>query len=170
MQSGVGVSPKYAGLLLAILPFAQMLFSPWAGKAVDQSSARLVSTCGLFGAIAGLCLLLGISPDSSVWYYALAFLLMGISLAFIVTPNTQAVMTAIPREYLSLGSSMVGEFRNIGEASSIGIVNVILVMQLHYQLIGLATAEQLTNTFHITVVVFLLLACIAALCSLLRGK
>ncbi|HEU0165164.1 MAG TPA: MFS transporter [Thermomicrobiales bacterium] len=121
LWAGIFLLPLYAGFLVA---------GPASGFLSDRFGARGFATAGMvvFGAsFVGLMLL---PIDFSYWAFAVLIALNGVGLGMFSSPNTSAIMGAVPARQRGVASGMRATFQNAGTSLSIGIFFSLMIAGL----------------------------------------
>lgn len=131
LQGVRGMTPQYAGMLLTATPVGMALFAPVSGRLSDRWGSRGLSTLGL--AWLGLWLLgaamLGLSTP--ILLIALVLFGTGMGHSIFQSPNTAAILRAVPPGVAGVGSALVAQARNLGMALGIGLTATIVSVGLH---------------------------------------
>jgi EmrB/QacA subfamily drug resistance transporter len=120
-----GFSPQNAGLVLVAIPVIESLFSPIVGRWSDRVSSRNLASLGMLLSTVGLAMLCFIDLETSTVYIVMALAVVGFGLAFFVSPNTNAIMSAVPQSSGGVASATLATMRQMGIILSLGIVTVI---------------------------------------------
>jgi EmrB/QacA subfamily drug resistance transporter len=123
-------SPENAGLILVAQPAVQAVFSPAAGRLSDRIEPRLVASTGMTITAAGLILLLFLGEESPLYLIIAALILLGLGFALFASPNTNAIMSAVPRKFYGVASSSVGTMRLTGQMFSQAIALLVSALYL----------------------------------------
>ena len=120
LQEGSGLNPLEAGLLITPIPIAAAVVAPFSGALSDRIGSRLPASLGIALLAAGLLSLatlpVAFTPADLAWRLAL----IGAGQGLFMSPNSSAVLGAVPRPRLGTASGMAAETRVVGQA--IGIV------------------------------------------------
>jgi MFS family permease len=113
--------PLTAGFLIA---------GPISGTLSDRYGQRLFATSGLL--LAALCFvgLMLLPVDFSYWVFALLIFGNGVGSGLFASPNTSAIMSAVPARHRGSASGMRSTFQNSGMALSIGIFFSLMIAGL----------------------------------------
>ena len=175
-----GDSPLVAGLKILPLSFAIIVVGPIAGRMSDRMGSRELSFGGLFLSAVAL-VILAESGLNAYLVVAVGLVLAGIGNGLFNSPNTSAVMGAVPPDRRGVAASARTLLFNTGQLFSMALSFTILATvmggrQLAGFLAGLdVTVHQAGHRAfqHGLTEAFLLSAAIsvvAAFLSLLRGK
>jgi len=125
-QGAQGDSPITAGLKLSPLAIGMLISSPLAGRYADRHGSRALAAAGMLVTAAGLGLMTGLVVSSSFVYSAAALAIVGIGSGMFMSPNTAAMMGAVPahRRGVAAGARMV--LQNTGSVLSIAFVLAVV--------------------------------------------
>jgi EmrB/QacA subfamily drug resistance transporter len=104
LQGARGYDPVTAGLALAPLAVGLLVLSPISGVLADRIGSRLLATAGMIVTAVGLLGLTTIAVDTPYWQLAVWQLIIGAGSGLFISPNTSAVMGAVPPEKRGMGS------------------------------------------------------------------
>lgn len=162
------------GLLLAVSPVLSGFIAPLAGTLADRFGAQLISSIGL-GLMIGGCL--GISTfDAQITElgYISRYFIYGIGLGLFQSPNNSAVMGAVPRERLGIGSGLLSLSRTSGNTVGVSLFGALFGGLIATMAAGadvsVAPAEAIVVGFQGTFRFAALVLCGAAMASVLRLK
>jgi EmrB/QacA subfamily drug resistance transporter len=128
LQDILGLSPRSAGLLMAINPVAIGVVAPISGALSDRIGSRKLTTAGLLVLIIGYWTISGITQNISLWEFALRALPIGIGMGLFQSPNNSAIMGTAPRERLGVVSGMLSISRTLGQMVGISVVSAMWVL------------------------------------------
>jgi MFS family permease len=123
-------TPLWAGIYMLPLTFGFLLAGPVSGWLSDRYGPRLFATSGLLvaaGAFIGLMLL---PVDFAYWQFAVLIFLNGVGSGLFASPNTSAIMSAVPAQHRGSASGMRATFQNSGMSLSIGIFFSLMIAGL----------------------------------------
>ncbi len=120
-----GYSTLRSGLLLTPLPLTLAVVAPLSGSLADRVGSRWLAPLGLALASAGLLLLSGLVPDSSVLFLILCLVITGIGQGLFQAPNARAIMGAAPPEEQGVASGALATFRVIGQSLSVAVAGAV---------------------------------------------
>jgi MFS family permease len=123
-------TPIWAGIYMLPLTAGFMIAGPISGILSDRFGPRLFATSGLV--IAALCFtgLMLLPVVFPLWAFSLLIFGNGIGSGLFTSPNTSAVMSAVPARHRGAASGMRATFQNSGMALSIGIFFSLMVAGL----------------------------------------
>jgi len=122
-----GLDPLMASILIAPLAIGLVVMGPVGGVLSDRYGSRLISTVGLAISLVGLAGLALIRFDTPYTWIALAMLVNGMGSGLFQSPNTSAVMAAVPPERRGITSSVRSLLGNLGAVISMSIAMPVLI-------------------------------------------
>jgi MFS family permease len=136
-------TPLWAGIYLLPLTVGFIVSGPASGYLSDRYGQRLFAGVGLLITAATFIGLLIIPVDFGYdWFAALTFL-NGVGSGMFASPNTAAIMNAVPADQRGAAAGMRGTFFNAGSSLSIGVFFSLMV-------VGLASTLPTTMTTGLT--------------------
>jgi len=170
LQNVKGLSPSAAGIVLVSQPICMTLVSPLAGRFSDKIEPRYIASAGMALTVVGLFLFIFITGGTPLIYVSLNLILLGIGFGLFSSPNTNAIMSSVPREVYGLASATVGTMRLSGQMLSMGIVMVMLSLSIGSSEVHLGNAENFLGTMKDAFMVFSAVCFIGIFFSLARGN
>ncbi|HZC73594.1 MAG TPA: MFS transporter [Jatrophihabitans sp.] len=128
MQAIRGYSPLLAGTALVAVAGAVMMSAPLSAKLSAKFGSRVVTGAGLmiFGlALASYSLATQTMP---VWVIELVLVGFGLGMGLTMTPATDAIMSAVPREKSGAGSAVNNTVRQVAGALGVAILGSIVAV------------------------------------------
>jgi MFS family permease len=124
------VTPLWAGIYMLPLTAGFLIAGPISGALSDRYGPRLFATAGL--SLAAVCFagLILLPVNFSYWVFALLIFGNGIGSGLFASPNTSAIMSAVPAEHRGSASGMRSTFQNSGMSLSIGIFFSLMIAGL----------------------------------------
>jgi EmrB/QacA subfamily drug resistance transporter len=178
-QGPQGQSPIMAGLELSPLAVGMLVASPLAGFVADRRGSRVLAASGMFVSAIGLAGMTTLHAHSAYWWSALWLGLVGIGSGIFNSPNTSAMMGAVPMHRRGIASGMRMMLTNTGAVLSIAFVMAVVTAAVPKDVLfrifsGLASglsAKQLDpfiSNMHMALWVLAGVSLAGALVSLLR--
>ncbi len=175
-----GLDPLMASFLIAPLALGLVIMGPVGGLLSDRYGSRLISTLALVFSLVGLAGLALIRYDTPYLWLALAMFTNGLGSGLFQSPNTSAVMAAVPPERRGITSSVRALLNNLGMVLSMAIATPVLLgsvsmdQMMEMFVVGgtnmpMAVQEAVTGGIAFAFVVATLLTVPAVLASALRG-
>jgi EmrB/QacA subfamily drug resistance transporter len=131
-----GLTPEQAGLVLIAQPIVQAAFSPLAGRLSDRVEPRIVASIGMAFTATGLGLLVVIGEATPLWAIVVRLLLLGFGFALFSSPNMNAIMGAVERQFYGIASGTLATMRLVGQMFSQGIATLLFALYIgHVQIV-----------------------------------
>lgn len=124
-QNILGFSPALAGVVGLGASVFFVICSPLSPFIAERIGLRVVSLIGLLLAAVGTLLLSGVKPDSSAWYIAVAFGIMGIGLGLSMPAVSGAAMASTPKDDMGSVSGVIGLAGQVASVLGIAVVGGI---------------------------------------------
>ncbi|MGA9138663.1 MAG: MFS transporter [Methanocella sp.] len=176
-QGVLGFSQSQVGMFMLVVPFIMVVGAPVGGWLYDKHHSRYYSTVGVGIVSLGLFTMGYAAYIISVPVMFLAMILLGVGGALFQSPNNTELMSALPREKLSIASSVTATVRNLGFTLGVSLAAVSISLQfgsiegIDFSTPGgvLAGNSLFINAVTITIVIGGIIAVCAAIASLLRN-
>jgi EmrB/QacA subfamily drug resistance transporter len=130
LQEGSGFTPLEAGLLLVPIPIATALVAPFSGAISDRVGQRLPASLGMAVMVAGFVSLTQLPPGFAVLDLVWRLALIGIGHGLFMSPNSSAVLGAVPRTRLGTASGVLAQTRIDGQAIGIALSGAVVAARL----------------------------------------
>lgn len=121
-----GIDPIVAGVLLSPFAISMMVVSPFSGWLSDKYGARVLSSVGLLISAVGLAGMMFITSTTSTTELVIWMLIMGFGSGMFFSPNTSAVMGAVPANKRGIAAGVRTMSNNAGTVLSIAISMAII--------------------------------------------
>ena len=125
-QGVQGNSPVLAGLKLAPLALGMLISSPLAGIWADRRGSRGMAVMGMLVTALGLALMTTLDRDTTYWAPGIFMLLVGIGSGMFNSPNTAAMMGAVPAHRRGIAAGARVLVQNTGAVISIAFVIAVV--------------------------------------------
>lgn len=123
--AGLYTIPQLAGFFLA---------GPISGMLSDRFGSRFLATFGMVVTAAGFFLLNTIPIDFNKWIFWTYLFIIGAGMGFFSSPNSAAIMNAVPARFRGVASGMRSTFTNAGTMLSLGVFFSIMIAGLAQKL------------------------------------
>jgi MFS family permease len=123
-------TPLWAGIYMVPLTVGFLFAGPVSGLLSDRYGARPFATGGMLGAAGSFVLLELLPINFGYSWFALALLVMGLSMGMFVSPNRAAVMNSLPADQRGAGAGMMTTFQNAAQVLSIGVFFSVITLGL----------------------------------------
>ncbi len=125
-QGAQSHSPITAGIMLIPLALGMLVASPIAGIYADRHGSRALAAIGMFVSAAGLAAMTTLEVHSPYWQSALWLLMVGVGSGMFNSPNTAAMMGAVPAYRRGIAAGARTLLQNTGAVLSIAFVLAII--------------------------------------------
>ena len=178
-QGAQGDDPITAGIKLAPLAIGMLVSSPLAGLAADRHGSRGLAAWGMVVSAVGLALMTTLQAGSPYWQSSLWLLIVGVGSGLFNSPNTAAMMGAVPAQRRGIAAGARTMVQNTGAVVSIAFVLAIVTAAIPQDVLfkifsGLASGltdaqlEPFIHNMHVALLVLALTSLVGAGVSLLR--
>ena len=125
-QGAQGDSPITAGVKLIPLALGMLVSSPLAGIYADRHGSRGLAALGMLVSAGGLAAMTTLQVDTPYWQSTLWLLLVGVGSGMFNSPNTAAMMGAVPAKRRGIAAGARTLLQNTGAVLSIAFVMAIV--------------------------------------------
>jgi EmrB/QacA subfamily drug resistance transporter len=129
LQSVLGYSTLKAGAVLIPQSLSLMFFAFLSPRFVRRAGNKIVVASGLFLVAASLVGFLTLDVGSTLGHVILVTVLMGVGMGNVMSPATESIMGALPREKAGVGSAMNDTTRQVGGAIGVAVLGSIVSSQ-----------------------------------------
>jgi EmrB/QacA subfamily drug resistance transporter len=128
LQAVRGYTPLAAGVALIAVAAAVMISAPQSPRLANRYGARVVTGTGM--AIFGItfCLYALTTQTMPQWVIEVMLAGMGVGMGLTMSPATNAIMGAVPREKAGAGSAVNNTIRQVASALGVAILGSILAV------------------------------------------
>ncbi len=165
-----GLDPKSAGLFLIAQPVVMSLFSPMAGRLSDRIDPKILASAGMGIVSAGLIPLIFLNAQTSSVFIISSQMVLGLGFAFFSSPNTNAIMGSVPKNFYGIASATLATMRLVGQLFSMGLVMLILNINIGNEQVTPAYHSLFLFSLKIVFAIFMILCLCGIFASLARGK
>ncbi|MHB9090259.1 MAG: DHA2 family efflux MFS transporter permease subunit, partial [Chloroflexota bacterium] len=128
----LGYSPSAAGLMLLPQPLVMSIVAPFSGSLSDRFGSRILSTLGLGIASLGLLSISFLDADSSYETIVIRLMLLGLGVGLFGSPNTNALLSALPPNKMGVASGMMATMRNLGMVLGTAVAGAVWTGRMAY--------------------------------------
>jgi MFS family permease len=128
LQYIMGMNSQSAGMILIITPLMMAILAPNAGKLSDKINPQKLAALGMSLVTIAILILVFITETTPVYIIVFAMFLQGVGYGLFSSPNTNSVMSSVPRNQTPSASSAVATMRVIGQTLSSGMLTVIFAI------------------------------------------
>ena len=149
-QGAQGDDAITAGIKLAPLALGMLVSSPLAGLWADRHGSRTLAASGMVLTAVGLALMTTLQADTAYWQGMVFLTVVGIGSGMFNSPNTAAMMGAVPAKRRGIAAGARTMVQNTGAVISIAFVLAVITAAVPKDLLlkifsglteGLSTAK-----------------------------
>lgn len=170
LQDIKGLNPKNAGYVLIAQPIVQAIFSPFTGWFSDKIETRKIASSGMSLTAIGLLLLIFINESTSLIYIIVSLCILGFGFALFSSPNTNAIMSSVEKQFYGVASGVLGTMRLTGQALSMGITALVISLYIGGSQITREHHPYFIEIFRTTFIILTVFCFAGIFASLARGK
>lgn len=161
---------QLAGSILIVQPLSQVITSLISGRASEKIEPRKLATAGMVLTTAGLFIFSMFSVKTNLVVVTLNLILMGTGFGLFSSPNTNVVMSCVPKSLYGTASSTVSVMRVVGQAFSMAIVSFVSSMFLKGVKLSHENYLLILKSMKISFLVFASLSILGIVASYKRGN
>ncbi len=165
-----GLSPQNAGIIVMAQPFMMMLLSPVAGRISDKIEPAYLASSGMAVTAIGLLILSTINKNTEYFFIVLILIFIGAGFAFFSSPNTNAVMSSVSKEYYGIASGVLGSMRMLGQVLGLAISSMMFSLFLGKAKIVPENFDLFMKAMKILFFIFFILCVFGVFASMARGR
>jgi EmrB/QacA subfamily drug resistance transporter len=178
-QGAQGDDPITAGIKLAPMAIGMLVSSPLAGIWADRRGSRALAAWGMVVTAVGLALMTTLQATSPYWQSGLWLLIVGVGSGLFNSPNTAAMMGAVPPQRRGIAAGARTMLQNTGAVISIAFVIAIVTAAIPKDVLfkifsgvtsGLSEAQlqPFIHNMHTALLVLAIVSLFGAVVSMLR--
>ncbi len=130
LEDGARYTPLEAGLLITPIPIMTALVAPFSGALSDRIGSRLPASIGIAVMAIGFLSLTQLPSPFAVPDLLWRLALIGIGQGLFQSPNSNAVLSSVPRRRIGTASGTLAEGRIGGQALGIALSGAIVAIRL----------------------------------------
>ncbi len=180
-QGPQGDDPITAGIKLMPLAAGMLVASPLAGAWADRHGSRAMAVAGMLLCAVGLAGMTTLQVASPFWESALWLAIVGVGSGAFNSPNTSAMMAAVPPHRRGIASGTRTMLQNTGAVISIALMLMIITAVVPTELLfsifsglttGLSTEklQPFMDGMHLALWILVAFSLLGAAVSSLRGR
>lgn len=127
-------TPLIAGLYTIPQMIGFLVAGPISGILSDRFGARTFATLGMVVTAIGFYFMMTLPIDFNHWLFWIYLFVIGVGMGLFASPNSAAIMNALPAQYRGVGSGMRSTFTNAGSMLSMGLFFSIMIAGLAQKL------------------------------------
>ncbi len=165
-----GISVEYAGLLLTIQFIVQSIVAIWAGRMADKHDAGNISAIGIAVCGLGLCAGAFLGKDTSMVYFILSQICLGVGLGLFAVPNTAVIFESAGANHLGQAAGLTGAMRTSGALFNTIIISMTFGYFLGNTPVSTENIDSFLASMKVDLIFFGILNLIAIGCALSRRR
>lgn len=126
IQLILGMSPLESSLAMIPIMLPMMFFGPMVPSIVKKFGARTTIALGLLVTSVAFVAMSTWTAEMTYWHLLLTMWVMMIGISAAMTPGTNILMSAVPRNRSGMGSAMNDTTRELGGALGVAVLGAIL--------------------------------------------
>jgi MFS family permease len=176
MQSVLGLSPSFMGLVFLGAPVATIVCASLSGVLTDRLGPRPPTSIGVVLTLGAFVVGFLLRIDSSWLLPALAMIFTGLGTGFFNTANQAALVGSVPREYRGFATGMVQTVFGVGSLLGISLAGLLMTtaFRRYTGTVGVAPTPDdpvpFVAAINATCLVCAALVALALAASLTRGR
>ena len=164
----MGLDSQMSGLLLIVTPVMMAILAPISGRISDKIDPQKLAAIGMGFVTVAILILCFLNESTPLYLIIIAMFLQGIGYGLFSTPNTNAIMSSVPKEETGTASASLAAMRVIGQTLSIGLLTVIFAYIMGNVPIVPEYYPLLMESSRISCIISAIL-CVIAVCASLVG-
>lgn len=125
-QSVREFTPFVAGLLVLPAALGQMIAAPLSPTLVRWAGPRVVAACGVLGVCATFAFFTRLEADTPLPLVIGFFFLQAASMAVVLTPATDAIMSSVPPGKAGAASAVQNTVRQVATAMGVAVLGAVI--------------------------------------------
>ena len=166
----MGLDSQMSGLLLIVTPVLMAIIAPISGNLSDRIDPQKLAAIGMAFVTLAIGILCFLNETTPLYLIIVAMVLQGIGYGLFSSPNTNAIMSSVPKEETSTASASLAAVRVIGQTLSMGMLTVIFAFIMGTVPIIPKYYPLLMESSRISCIISAILCVIAVAASLLGLK
>jgi MFS family permease len=170
LQYVKGFNPQTAGFILVFQPVIMAGLSPFAGRLSDRLEPRWIASIGMGLTATGLLSLVFLGPETPTGAIIGILCLLGLGFALFSSPNMNAIMGAVEKQYFGIASGAVATMRLLGQMLSMAVATVVFTLIMGSARIEASNLPLFLQSARIVFIIFTILCVAGIYFSLARGR
>ncbi|MCQ2964726.1 MAG: MFS transporter [archaeon] len=164
----MGLNSQTAGFILIITPIMMAILAPISGRISDKVNPQKIAALGMGFVAIAIFILCFLNESNPLYMIVIAMFLQGVGYGLFSSPNTNAIMSSVPKNETPAASASVASVRVIGQTMSLGMLTVIFAIIMGNVPIVPQYYPLLIKSCEISCIISVV-ACIVAMISSLLG-
>lgn len=124
----MGLNSQSAGFILIITPLMMAILAPISGKLSDKINPQKIAALGMACVAIAIFILCFLNESTPLYVIVIAMFLQGVGYGLFSSPNTNSIMSSVPKNETPAASAAVASVRVIGQTLSLGMLTVIFAI------------------------------------------
>jgi len=130
LQNVGGLTPGAAGMVILMQPVVQAIVTPFAGRASDRISPRILTTSGMIMMCIGTAVMTTLSTNVEMLRIYAVLIATGLGYALFSSPNTNLVMGNVSEKNYSESSGVISVMRQVGMMVSVAVIMCMIAFTM----------------------------------------
>ncbi len=153
LESMLGYSPAFSGLMMTTTPIMMAITAPLAGHLSDRYGSPPITALSLALLTGAFLIMSSLQADSSQLPILAALIVLGMGMGTFGSPNTSSILGSMPKQKAGYGGGFIATNRNLSFSLGISLSVLLFSVVLNSQLpLGEYSAAfmQALHTVHLT--------------------
>ncbi|MDR2831200.1 MAG: MFS transporter [Methanobrevibacter sp.] len=120
-----GMDPQTSGIVLIVTSGFMAIVAPLSGRLSDKIDPQKFAAFGMLLVTISLGILSFLDASTPLYIIVIAMAIEGVGLGLFTPPNTNIIMSSVPRKFTSIASATVSTARVVGQTLSLGMLTII---------------------------------------------
>jgi len=170
LQVVAGYTSQIAGIILITQPVVMAILTPKMGKLSDKIQPYKLASVGMGFCAAALFVLAFLQIKTPLIVIIIILGVAGVGFGIFSSPNTNAVMSCVPKSSYGVASSVLSTMRNLGQNCAMVILTIVISFSLGNVKLAAAEPAALVSTMRLAYIVFAVICLLGLFCSMQRRK
>ena len=126
LRNILGYSAVRAGMAMLPMAGAMVLLAPLGGRLADRAGSRIPAALGMMILAAALFMFHSMDERVSAAAISVRLIIMGMGLAFTMSPLSNGAIGTLPKEKIGVGSGVFNLFKNVGGSVGVAVMGTLL--------------------------------------------
>jgi EmrB/QacA subfamily drug resistance transporter len=165
-----GLSATMTGSIMMVQPLTMAIFSTLMGRLSDKIEPRVLASIGMVITSSGLLMLGLLNVDSTISYLIIALIISGFGFSLFSSPNVNAIMSAVEKQYYGSATGSVATMRILGQMMSMVLVTLVFATLIGQVEIESSIYQDLMRAISVCFLISASLCIPGFIFSLVRGR
>jgi EmrB/QacA subfamily drug resistance transporter len=165
-----GLSATMTGSIMMVQPLTMAIFSTLMGRLSDKIEPRVLASIGMVITSYGLLMLGLLNVDSTISYLIIALIISGFGFSLFSSPNVNAIMSAVEKQYYGSATGSVATMRILGQMMSMVLVTLVFATLIGQVEIESSIYQDLMRAISVCFLISASLCIPGFIFSLVRGR